>query len=138
LIQRQDRLAVFKKKRRNWRRSKLRCKVGTNVHLRISASDYSLDDDVESHLEKNWIAGVIQALPPKARTALAFFPGGYHKFDLTKNGTALVSLKYKTPAVPVSAFDVTPFAEDEDFDFLLFVHNVLSDPERRRDIWDSA
>lgn len=27
--------------------------------------------------------------------------------------------------------DVTPFAEDEDFDYLLFVHNVLTSPQRR-------
>jgi hypothetical protein len=32
-------------------------------------------------------------------------------------------------------FDPTPFVEEEDFDFMWFIHNVLSDPARRESIW---
>ena len=104
------------------------------LHLRIAVSDYCLDDEIESHLEKHWVGELIQASPLQLRTAVSRLAGGYRTFSLTRNGMVLVSLKYRTPIESVSPFDFTPF-EDEDFDFLLFVHNVLSDPERRHDIW---
>ncbi len=107
------------------------------LHLRVSDSDYTLDDSIESHLENNWVDRLIQESPQELRAALSRFAGGYRKFDLTRKGSALVSLKYKTPIESGSPFDFTSF-EDEDFDFLLFVHNVLSDPERRRYIWGGA
>lgn len=105
------------------------------LHLRIAQKDYCLGDDIESHLEKNFADGLIQSSPRKVRTLVSAIARGYRRFGLTKNATALVSLKYKTPIESASPFDFTPFVEDEDFDFLLFVHNVLSDPERRRNIW---
>jgi len=36
------------------------------------------------------------------------------------------------------ADDPTPFAEAEDFDFLLFVHNVMSSPARRKTIYEES
>lgn len=57
-------------------------------------------------------------------------------FELLKNGQSKISITYRPPAhrVPLSA-DPTPFIEEEDFDFLLFVHNVLTKASRRKGIY---
>jgi len=118
----QDKLLVFYRK-------------DGSLHLRIAGRDYFLDGEIESRLQKNRVDGVVQAFPQKLCAAASRLAGDCRKFDLTKNGTVIVSLKYRSPIESVLPFDFTPFIEDEDFDFLLFVHNVLSDPQRRRDIW---
>jgi hypothetical protein len=57
-------------------------------------------------------------------------------FQLIKNGSPEICLTYSLPVqeVPLSA-DPTPFVEEEDFDFLLFVHNVLTNTGRRNRIY---
>ena len=57
-------------------------------------------------------------------------------FQLLKNGKPEICLKYLPPVhdIPLSA-DPTPFIEEEDFDFLLFVHNVLKKASRRNTIY---
>jgi hypothetical protein len=88
-------------------------------------------------LEKHPVDGLIQSSPQTLRPALSRLLGAYRTFSLTKKGAALLSLRYKSPIDSVSPFDFT-MRDDEDFDFFLFVHNVLGDPERRRGIWASA
>jgi hypothetical protein len=44
-------------------------------------------------------------------------------------GIRRLSISYR--AAVIDADDITPFAEDEDFDFGLFVTNVMADEERR-------
>src|SRR5262252_6870464 len=97
------------------------------LHLRIARRDYPLDEKTESRLEKNWIDGVVQASPQKLRAAASRLAGSCRKFDLMKDGSVIVSLKYESPIESVSDVPFTWF-ETEDFDFLLFVHNVLIDP----------
>jgi hypothetical protein len=48
-----------------------------------------------------------------------------------RDGSALLRLDYTLPlnVVPVGE-DPTPFVEDEDFDFGLFIANVVNNPER--------
>jgi len=57
-------------------------------------------------------------------------------FQLIKNGKSEIYLTYLPPVhdIPLSA-DPTPFIEEEDFDFLLFVHKVLSKTSRRNTIY---
>jgi hypothetical protein len=49
----------------------------------------------------------------------------------------LVNFRYHLPVneVPLS-IDPTPFIDEEDFDFLLFVHNVLAQDERRHRVYN--
>ena len=58
-------------------------------------------------------------------------------FQLLKNGKPVIGLTYLPPVheVPLS-LDPTPFMEEEDFDFLLFVHNVLTNTGRRNRIYN--
>ena len=58
-------------------------------------------------------------------------------FQLIRNGKSLVSFKYRPPApeVPLN-IDPTPFVEEEDFDFFLFVHEVLSTSGRRHRVYN--
>jgi hypothetical protein len=57
-------------------------------------------------------------------------------FLLLKDGNVLVDLRYSPsePEFPLT-IDPTPFIEEEDFDFFLFVHNVLTQPDRRLRIY---
>lgn len=57
-------------------------------------------------------------------------------FTLKNRGVEEVSFKYKLSDLqqPILG-DTTAHIGEEDFDFCLFVHNVLNDPERRRFIY---
>ncbi|MEK6334071.1 MAG: hypothetical protein AABM67_03920 [Acidobacteriota bacterium] len=57
-------------------------------------------------------------------------------FQLIQDGNSLAVFRYAPPVldVPMSA-DPTPFIEEEDFDFLLFVHRVLTDTGRRNRVY---
>ena len=53
-------------------------------------------------------------------------------FRLIEDGRSILELEYAPPKLdPPLELDPTPFVSEEDFDFLLFVFNVLGDPERR-------
>jgi len=53
------------------------------------------------------------------------------QFRLTRGGAAVIERRYPLPeSIRDFADDPTPFAEPEDFDLLLLVANVLTDPER--------
>jgi len=58
------------------------------------------------------------------------------RFLLRRNGETVLTFDYRPPAPSNIPFDPTPFVEAEDFDFVLFIHNVLSDPARRKSIWN--
>jgi hypothetical protein len=57
-------------------------------------------------------------------------------FQLLRNGKPEIRFTYLPPEndVPLSA-DPTPFIEAEDFDFLLFVHHVLTESGRRKRVY---
>jgi len=55
---------------------------------------------------------------------------------VTREGTSLFSWTYRRPLVfPPLGLDPTPFIEEEDHDFCLFVYNVANDPGRRERIY---
>jgi hypothetical protein len=54
------------------------------------------------------------------------------RFSLHKSGDAIVSFQYQLPSDVVNIEDdPTPCIEAEDFDFFLFIRNVLTDPSRQ-------
>ena len=89
-----------------------------NLYFRIADQEFELTDEVSSRLE---VGGVGR------------------KFRLLKGENVLVELTYSTPEfeIPLSN-DPTPFVEQEHFEFLLFVHNVLTDPGRRNRVWNQT
>lgn len=58
-------------------------------------------------------------------------------FQLIQDGNSLLIFRYLPPDHEI-AFDIdpTPFVEEEDFDFLLFVHKVLTEPGRRYRVYN--
>ena len=57
-------------------------------------------------------------------------------FQLIRDGNALFILRYPPPVHEVAlSIDPTPFVEEEDFDFLLFVHKVLTETGRRHRVY---
>lgn len=85
------------------------------LHLRFGDREFELTDDVTSTLTRENDSRV---------------------FQLVQDGNSLVVFRYAPPVldVPMSA-DPTPFIEEEDFDFLLFVHKVLTDTGRRNRVY---
>jgi hypothetical protein len=60
-----------------------------------------------------------------------------HIFQLLSNGNLLLEFTYSAPTLDVPLTDdPTPFVEEEDFDFPLFVNNVLHDTGRRQRIYN--
>jgi hypothetical protein len=88
------------------------------LYFRIGDQEFELTDNVSSTLETD---------------------GNNRDFQLLKSEEVLVDLRYLTreSEIPLS-IDPTPFVEEEHFDFLLFVHNVLTQPGRRDRVWNEA
>lgn len=85
------------------------------LYLRVGDREFKLTDDVTSTLTREDNNGV---------------------FRLVQDGNVLLIFKYRLPVPEVSlSLDPTPFIEEEDFDFLLFVHNVLTETGRRHGIY---
>lgn len=54
------------------------------------------------------------------------------RLTVVRGGNALFQWDYETPIpVPPLADDPTPFVEEEDFDFGLFLSHVTADPDRK-------
>ena len=86
------------------------------LYFRIGDREFELTDDISSTVETD---------------------GNYRKFRLLNGENVLVDLTYLIPEseIPLST-DPTPFVEEEHFDFLLFVNNVLTEPGRRNRVWN--
>lgn len=85
------------------------------LYLRVGDREFKLTDDVTSTLTREDKNGV---------------------FRLVQGSNVLFVFKYLLPVHEVSlSLDPTPFIEEEDFDFLLFVHNVLTETGRRHGIY---
>lgn len=85
------------------------------LYFRLDEREFELMDDVTSTISNE---------------------GSCRVFKLIRNGNLLINFKYPVPTseVPLQ-LDPTPFIEDEDFDFLLFVHNVLEQTGRRQRVY---
>lgn len=91
--------------------------------LRLRDKDYVIDDMTSSRLEK--AQGVNKLLKVFGRQ---------NKFELVRKGEPVVSFEYTERRNSRIVFDPT-FTDDEDTDFMLFIHHLLSDPERRNNAW---
>lgn len=69
-------------------------------------------------------------------TSILVHENGYRLFQLVQNGNLLVNFRYRSPVYEVSNIDPTPFIDEEDFDFFLFVHNVLNQGDRRHRVYN--
>ena len=59
-----------------------------------------------------------------------------NQLKLSRGNNILLAVDYNRPKIyPPLGLDPTPFAEEEDYDFYLFVCNVLSDKGRRDRIY---
>ena len=57
-------------------------------------------------------------------------------FRLLDNERPIATFKYSPPVSEIPrGLDPTPFVEEEDFDFGLFLHNVLTEPGRRKRVY---
>jgi hypothetical protein len=95
------------------------------LKLRIGDEEYVIDEGTSSRIAKSRNRLVTWLTRSRRR----------NQFLLSQNGKTVVSLKYQAPETSNIPFDPTPFIEEEDFDFMLFIHQVLNDSKRRKDIW---
>ena len=59
-----------------------------------------------------------------------------YNISIVKDDDLIFTLTYNRPRIdPPLELDPTPFVEEEDFDFCLFLLNVLSDPGRKERIY---
>jgi hypothetical protein len=59
-----------------------------------------------------------------------------NRITIFRKGVVLFTWTYERPIIhPPLKYDITPFVKEEDFDFCLFVSNVVSSSERRDRIY---
>ena len=88
-----------------------------NLFLRIGDQEFEITADVYSTIEED---------------------AGQRIFRLFHKEALSIAFKYSTPVTEVpTQSDPTPFVEEEHFDFLLFVHHVLVQPDRRDRVYHS-
>jgi|SRR5687768_8586684 len=93
-------------------------RVHGGLYFRVGDQVFQVTDDTTSTLETD---------------------GKNRRFRLLERENVLVDLTYLTPELEIPlSIDPTPFVEEEDFDFLLFVHNVLTQPGRRNGVSNQA
>jgi hypothetical protein len=89
---------------------------GGVLHFRVDGEDFELTKNTSVNLER--------------------VRHDTNRIIVTQEGTLLFSWTYQRRVVfPPLELDPTPFVEEEDFDFCLFVYNVANDPERRERIY---
>ena len=100
------------------------------LKLRVENEEHVIDDLTSSQLDEK--RDTLNSLIPLKLRGLG---GSQNKsFSLIHDGVSVLTLAYSFSAAKI-AFDPTPFIDEEDSDFMLFIHRVLHDPERRKNIW---
>lgn len=61
--------------------------------------------------------------------------GGISRFTLREGDRTLFSFSYETPDLTGTLAGIVAFVDEEDYDYLLLVHGVLANPERRGQGW---
>lgn len=104
------------------------------LKLMLAGEVYVIDETTRSELHqgKRTLTRLIHDRFPGVSKV---FPPRFHHFHLFQNEKPVVRFRYRAPVIQRFAFDPTPFVEDEHFDLMLFIHNVLRDPGRRNRIW---
>ncbi len=84
---------------------------GGALALRVDDRAYGITADTQARLERGWL---------------------FHTLTLHHGGAVVLSITYRRPFIfPPLSWDFTPFAEEEHFDFGLFLYNVIASPERQ-------
>jgi hypothetical protein len=83
-----------------------------------------------------WAQGRIFAITDDVTSSWDLIGVGRAVFRLEKNSKTTFELEFAPfqSRKPIPG-DETPFVDEEDYDFLIFVHHVLSDPARRARIY---
>ncbi len=111
---------------------------GETLKLRLGGETYEVDADVTAGYERGGAAALIEQVPGRRlRKRLSRLLGAENTFRLLRRGSVILTFTYAAPLRELRVFDPTPFMDDEDFDFMLFVHNVINSAERRDAIWRS-
>jgi hypothetical protein len=61
--------------------------------------------------------------------------GGVSRFTLREGDRTLFSFSYETPDLTGTLAGIVAFVDEEAYDYLLHVHRVLANPERRGLVW---
>jgi hypothetical protein len=100
------------------------------LRLRIGEREIPITDDVSSVLERS-----SNNLLTRLRSALTLTPM-FSFWRLFESGKMILEFRYIAPEPEKrSPLDFTAFVDEEDEDFILFVHNVMNDLRRRNEIW---
>lgn len=108
----------------------------SSLKLRLGDEQYHIDEQTTSKIHASVRSRVLRQLPGHSLQHL-FAPvlQGKNSFELIRNGESLVVFDYLPPLPLGVFFDPTFSVAEEDSDFMLFIHNLLSDPQRRKNIW---
>jgi len=107
------------------------------LKLRLGEEAYDIDEEVESKLKKTLRYRLVRQIPNHLlQFSISRLLLAHNTFELIRKGSVILAFKYCPPLRATPIFDPTPFVNEEDSDFMLFVHNVLSSPWRRKTIWD--
>lgn len=60
---------------------------------------------------------------------------GVSRFTLREGDRTLFSFSYETPDLTGTLAGIVAFVDEEDYDYLLHVHKVLANTERRGLVW---
>ena len=86
------------------------------LHFRVDNEDFELTENTEVKLEH--------------------VEDDFNRITVLRDGVSLFTWTYQSPIVyPSLEIDPTPFVEEEDFDFCLFVYKVAKDPARKENIY---
>jgi hypothetical protein len=102
-----------------------------DLKLRLGDKEHIVDDMTSSRIDERR-GRLASLLPAQLADRVS---NVQNEFNLIRNGENVASLIYSPPSASNIAFDPTPFVEKEDFDFMLFIHHVLTESERRKNIW---
>ena len=79
------------------------------MHFRVDGTDFEITEETQVELAR----------------------GDFNVLTLVRNGAVHFRWVYKPPIIePPLDMDPTPFVEEEDFDFGVFVYNVIKDTGR--------
>ena len=104
------------------------------LKLKLGDIEHLIDETTSSEIEESQ-SRFTDFIRSQFRGKAHSGSGAQRRFLLRRNGETFLTIDYRPPAPSNIPFDPTPFVEAEDFDFVLFIHNALSDPVPRKSIW---
>ena len=109
---------------------------GAVLKLCLAGRTYEVKEEVTAEYKRGSLAAFIEQLPGRnLQKNLSQLLRVQNTFNLLSNAEGILNFNYIAPLRDLHIFDPTPLTEGEDFDFMLFVHNVINSPDRRNNIW---